>query len=205
MACSSSFFLSSIWSNWIAQYSFLASSSDCSFFSTSTMSSHILMTLSKVPWLMALRPLRASTRKSKPACPWAPAFCRALRTIANARTRNEAALASTCTKLALALGRVFLKSSRASSSLSTLMVSARATSSSARVFCRASHSAVFVEQLFSSPARNFLSSAKEAAVSERSSFSWTIFTPNSPTCSVLVSMEAPRTLTSLVLDAISCS
>mmetsp|Transcript_107900 Transcript_107900/g.348280 ORF Transcript_107900/g.348280 Transcript_107900/m.348280 type:complete len:206 (+) Transcript_107900:1070-1687(+) len=205
MACSSSFFLSSIWSNWIAQYSFLASSSDCSFFSTSTMSSHILMTLSKVPLLTARLPLRASTRKSKPVFLWAPTrFC-ALCTIANARARSETALVSTCTKLALPLGSVFLKSSSASSSLRTLMVSANATSSSARVFDRASHSAVLVEQLFSSPARNFLSSAKDAAVSSRSSFSCTILIPSSPTCAVFVSMDAPSALTSFVLAAISSS
>mmetsp|Transcript_61864 Transcript_61864/g.191689 ORF Transcript_61864/g.191689 Transcript_61864/m.191689 type:complete len:214 (+) Transcript_61864:1226-1867(+) len=108
-------------------------------------------------------------------------------------------------KLALMLGSVFLNKSNASSSFKTLMVSARATSSSARTFLRSSHSAVFSLQLWSKCARTCWSSASAAWVSERSSFIWTICTPNSPIAVVFVSMAAVRACVSLVFAAISSS
>merc|ERR1719510_2827627 len=88
-----------------------------------------------------------------------------------------------CTKLAaLALGKVFLKRSKASSSLRTLIVSANATNSSARVLDLSSHSAVFVAQLFSRFAKNSLSAISAASVSVKSSFISTISMPSSPIC-----------------------
>mmetsp|Transcript_95096 Transcript_95096/g.264460 ORF Transcript_95096/g.264460 Transcript_95096/m.264460 type:complete len:244 (-) Transcript_95096:826-1557(-) len=197
MACSSSemvrskdFLLSSLTSSCFWQYSNFSSSSLCSFFKTVIMSSHILMTLSKPPRLTAFLPVSASARRSKPgSSPWLEA-CRALRITATARARRCDTSSRTCTKLALAaLGKVFLNSSSASSWLRTLMVSAKATSSSARVFLRSSHSAVFVSQFFSRSARNFWSSSKAASVSARSSFICTMATPISPIWLVFISIE----------------
>mmetsp|Transcript_57430 Transcript_57430/g.170910 ORF Transcript_57430/g.170910 Transcript_57430/m.170910 type:complete len:288 (-) Transcript_57430:456-1319(-) len=201
---SSAFFLSSERSNWVPQYSFLLSSSNCSFLSTSTMSSIIPTIFSKPPWVRAFLPLSASTRRSNPArCLRLEDVC-ILRSVPRARERREAAVTSSCTKLA-ALGKVFLKSSRASSSFKTLMVSASATSSSARVFERSSHSLSFLAQLASRFPRNFLSSARVAWVSSRSSFICTTSTPTSPICSDLVSMDCVSAPTSLVLAAMSSS
>merc|ERR1719321_860946 len=59
---SSSFFLSSAVSNCVAQYSFFSSSSTCSFFRVSTISSIILITFSKpifLPVLLDCPPLPA--------------------------------------------------------------------------------------------------------------------------------------------------
>mmetsp|Transcript_102391 Transcript_102391/g.320147 ORF Transcript_102391/g.320147 Transcript_102391/m.320147 type:complete len:259 (-) Transcript_102391:252-1028(-) len=204
-ARSRAFFLSSLVSSCLAQYSFLCSSSACSFFSASTMPSIILITLSKPPLLMAFLPLSASTMKSRLARSRGRAAPSALRSEPRARERSADMLEATWTKLALVLGSVFLKSSRASSSFRTLMVSARATNSSARVFDRSSHSAVFVSQLPFSSARNFVSSAREACVSERSDFMFTICTPSSPICVVLLSMDAVSAAVSFVLAAISSS
>mmetsp|Transcript_13074 Transcript_13074/g.38123 ORF Transcript_13074/g.38123 Transcript_13074/m.38123 type:complete len:233 (+) Transcript_13074:811-1509(+) len=198
---SRAFFLSSAMSNCLAQYSFLCSSSSCSFCSTSTMLSHILMTLSNPPRLRAFLLLSASTRKSRPARWSAPARCRAARSATRAFA-GTVVLVRTCTKLAPVLGSVFLNSSRASSSFSSLMVSARATSSSERVLERSSHSLSLVAQLFSSSAKNFWSSRRAASVSERSSFICTIWTPSSPICLVLASTEALSAATSLAFAAI---
>mmetsp|Transcript_36325 Transcript_36325/g.82623 ORF Transcript_36325/g.82623 Transcript_36325/m.82623 type:complete len:205 (+) Transcript_36325:624-1238(+) len=175
-ARSSSFLVSSFLSNSASQYAFFWWSLACSSPSMETMSSIILMTFSKLTFF----PRRASTRKSTRGSadlPWArlPAV-----SACNACCRTSLPLALVCNNEGL--GKVFLKSSSASSSFRTLIVPARATSSSARVFLRSSHSAVFVSQLFSRPARNFLSSARAASVSERSSFMVTIATPNSPIC-----------------------
>eukprot|EP00418_Pyrodinium_bahamense_P070376 CAMPEP_0179098226 /NCGR_PEP_ID=MMETSP0796-20121207/45255_1 /TAXON_ID=73915 /ORGANISM="Pyrodinium bahamense, Strain pbaha01" /LENGTH=73 /DNA_ID=CAMNT_0020795999 /DNA_START=37 /DNA_END=255 /DNA_ORIENTATION=- len=71
-------------------------------------------------------------------------------------------------KLALAEGNVFLKTSRASSSFKTLIVSAKAFNSSARVRLTSSHSSVFVEQLVSSSALNLVSAASDSWVSVKS-------------------------------------
>mmetsp|Transcript_32680 Transcript_32680/g.64362 ORF Transcript_32680/g.64362 Transcript_32680/m.64362 type:complete len:259 (-) Transcript_32680:390-1166(-) len=114
------------------------------------------------------------------------------------RVRAAWALCSpVCTKaLALALGNVFLNKSRASSSFSTLIVSAMATSSSARVFDRSSHSAFFSAQLLSRPARNFLSSSNAACVSDRSSSICTMATPMLPMDSVFASIACDNASTS---------
>merc|ERR1719460_3450369 len=64
-------------------------------------------------------------------------------------------LTCTCTKLLLAEGNVFLKSSSASSSLSTLMVSASATISLASISLYAAHSAFLSSQFLSRSAKNF--------------------------------------------------
>mmetsp|Transcript_40003 Transcript_40003/g.103550 ORF Transcript_40003/g.103550 Transcript_40003/m.103550 type:complete len:207 (+) Transcript_40003:344-964(+) len=146
---SKAFFLSSAVSNCAAQYSCLCASSSCSCFSMATMSSHILMTLSKPPAERARLPLRVRASRSSCGRSWASALLRMKRIMPRARARCTEALTLTCTRLAPALGKVFLKRSSASSSFSTLMVSARATSSSARVLERSSHSAVFVLQLCS--------------------------------------------------------
>merc|ERR1719499_1285680 len=88
------------------------------------------------------------------------------------------------------LGSVFLKRSSASSSFKILMVSARASNSSARTLQRSSHSVCFVEQPFSNSAKNFLSSSKAFLVSSRSSFISTISRPVCPTRSSLDSKAA---------------
>mmetsp|Transcript_67745 Transcript_67745/g.192004 ORF Transcript_67745/g.192004 Transcript_67745/m.192004 type:complete len:256 (-) Transcript_67745:669-1436(-) len=201
-ARSSAFFLSSDASNWAAQYSFFWSSCCCSFFRFATISSTMAMTFSKPPWVKAFLPLSASTRRSSPARSRLSEPCRARRIAARASERMAEALVLTCTKLALGLGRVFLNNSRASSSLRSLMVSASARSSSARVFDRSSHSAFFVSQPFFSSARNFLSSARASSVSDRSSFIWAIFTPSSPIRVSFSWMDAVKAATSLVLAAI---
>mmetsp|Transcript_72899 Transcript_72899/g.193638 ORF Transcript_72899/g.193638 Transcript_72899/m.193638 type:complete len:259 (-) Transcript_72899:112-888(-) len=202
---SKDFFLSSLKSNCSLQYSFLWSSSSCSVLSTSTMPSIILMTLSKPPLPAAFRLVKANTRRSRPVRSCGLRAPAAVRKAAKACWRLAVLPAATWTKLALALGNVFLNSSIASSSFNTLIVSASATSSSALVFFRSSHSAAFVAQLFSKPARNFLSSARAASVSERSSFMFTIATPNSPICFVLDSMDPVSATTSFVLAAMSSS
>mmetsp|Transcript_44559 Transcript_44559/g.111953 ORF Transcript_44559/g.111953 Transcript_44559/m.111953 type:complete len:208 (-) Transcript_44559:407-1030(-) len=171
------------------------------------MSSIILMTLSKPPVLRAFFPANASDKRSSAALSLGKAaFFAALRA-SKARERTAEVDTDICTRLALALapGNVFLNKSNASSSLRTLIVSASATNSSARVFERSSHSAVFVLQLLSSSWRKPVSAARAASVSSLSSFAATIATPSSPICSVLASMEAVSAATSLVLAAISPS
>mmetsp|Transcript_52869 Transcript_52869/g.112860 ORF Transcript_52869/g.112860 Transcript_52869/m.112860 type:complete len:207 (-) Transcript_52869:932-1552(-) len=151
MARSKALSLSSVMSNCVLQYSFLLSSSTCSFLSISTMSSHILMTFSKP--LVEPLPLRERARRSKEVrcsrgtCLWATRM--ALRAAVLWLLVAEVS----CIRLVSGEGRVFLKRSSASSSLRTLMVSLRATSSSARNFCRSSHSLAFVPQLFSNSAK----------------------------------------------------
>mmetsp|Transcript_61865 Transcript_61865/g.191696 ORF Transcript_61865/g.191696 Transcript_61865/m.191696 type:complete len:234 (+) Transcript_61865:854-1555(+) len=212
MACSLSetarsmvFFLSSAMSSCLPQYSFLCSSSSCSFFKTSTMLSIILTTFSKPPLPRAFLLESASTRRSRPARSCGRDTRTAARKEAMACSRCAAAPEETWRKLALALGRVFLKRSSASSSLMTLIVSASATSSSERVFDLSSHSAVFVAQLSFKFPRNFWSSARAASVSLRSSFMLTICTPSSPICLVLLSTDAVSATTSFFLAAISSS
>mmetsp|Transcript_65638 Transcript_65638/g.165390 ORF Transcript_65638/g.165390 Transcript_65638/m.165390 type:complete len:259 (-) Transcript_65638:808-1584(-) len=198
------FFLSSAWSNCKPQYSFLSSSSFCSCLRTATMLSIILMTLSKPPWLNAFLPESATAIKSSAARSLGDALCEASRTTSKARARSLEAPDANWTKLAPALGNVFLNKSSASSSLRTLMVSAKATSSSARVFERSSHSAVFVAQFVSNSLRKFWSARSAASVSERSSFASTMWTPRSPMVLVLDSIEFVRAATSLLLaDIIS--
>mmetsp|Transcript_39 Transcript_39/g.88 ORF Transcript_39/g.88 Transcript_39/m.88 type:complete len:235 (+) Transcript_39:704-1408(+) len=94
-------------------------------------------------------------------------------------------------------GRVFLNSSKASSELSILMVSAIATSSSPRVFLASSCSfAVFAQSSFS-PARNPLSAARVALVSFKSPVLVATSTARSPAradCSSMAAVEAAISL-----------
>mmetsp|Transcript_33665 Transcript_33665/g.88160 ORF Transcript_33665/g.88160 Transcript_33665/m.88160 type:complete len:402 (+) Transcript_33665:791-1996(+) len=199
--CSSSFFLSSVLSNCFSQYSFLESSSTCSFLSTSTISSIMLTTLLKSTFF----PVSAIASKS--SCAWLPREWspRAFAMAPSAPWRSLSPLA-TWTKLAPSEdGRVFLKRSRASSSLRSLMTSARARSSSERVLLRSSHSPVFVEQPFSSSARNCWSSARDSCVSARSFCISTMATPSSPIRRVLVSTDSVQALISFVLAFTSSS
>mmetsp|Transcript_57429 Transcript_57429/g.170905 ORF Transcript_57429/g.170905 Transcript_57429/m.170905 type:complete len:212 (-) Transcript_57429:583-1218(-) len=198
---SRAFFLSSARSNCVPQYSFLCSSSTCSFLSASTISSIIEMTFSKPPCWRAFLPLSANTNRSNSVLCWCLGDFRAVRRAAMAFERRADAVNSTCTKLA-ELGSVFLNSSSASSSLRTLIVSASATSSSALVLERSSHSLSFLAQVASRFARKFLSSASAAWVSSRSPFICMMLTPSSPTCIDLVSMDFVSAPTSLVLAAI---
>mmetsp|Transcript_8806 Transcript_8806/g.25251 ORF Transcript_8806/g.25251 Transcript_8806/m.25251 type:complete len:274 (-) Transcript_8806:565-1386(-) len=203
---SKAFFESSVVSNCVAQYSFLASSSTCSFFNTAIMSSTILMTLSKPPWFKAFLPVSVSTKKSREERWSRGAFACAFDKMSTARARVFATPEDTCIKLELAApGNVFLKRSKASSSLRILMVSDNATNSSARVFFRSSHSAVFVPQLVFNSARNFLSASRVAPASPSSSFISTISKPISPICVVFASIVAERASTSLAFAATSSS
>jgi len=122
-----------------------------------------------------------------------------------ARARRSDVFTDSWTKLALGPGKVFLNRSRASSSFSTLIVSASATSSSERVFDRSSHSEVFVEQLFCRFCRKSLSALRAAWVSDKSSFACTMETPNTPICLVFASTVASSAPTSLFLAATSSS
>merc|ERR1719436_1524425 len=160
---SKAFFLSSELSNSVRQYCFLLSSATCSSFNKATISSIILITFPN-PDEVIFFPVSANARNSNRARPRGDC-CAAFLTKARAFACIDWALTLTCTKLELALGRVFLKSSNASSSLRILIVSAKASSSSERVLERSSHSCVLVAQLFSKSARNFLSSNNAASVS----------------------------------------
>mmetsp|Transcript_11794 Transcript_11794/g.35290 ORF Transcript_11794/g.35290 Transcript_11794/m.35290 type:complete len:254 (-) Transcript_11794:780-1541(-) len=194
------FFLSSARSNCSRQYSFLWSSLACSAFRVAIISSTMAMTFSKPIFL----PRRANAMRSR----WTrrgPLVLRAFSNSARARARTVAAVVRTSTKLAAALGRVFLKSSRASSSLRSLMVSANARSSSPRVFSLISHSFFFFAQLSSRLARNSLSAISASSVSPRSPCICTTETPSSPTRSIFVSMAAESTLISFFFAAISSS
>mmetsp|Transcript_11792 Transcript_11792/g.35279 ORF Transcript_11792/g.35279 Transcript_11792/m.35279 type:complete len:290 (-) Transcript_11792:437-1306(-) len=192
------FFLSSARSNCSRQYSFLWSSLACSAFRVAIISSTMAMTFSKPIFL----PLRASAMRSRRTrCgPFAPC---AFSSAARARARRAPAVVRTSTKLEAALGSVFLKSSSASSSFRSLIVSASALSSSPRVFTRASHSFFFFAQLSSRLARNSLSAASASWVSLRSPFICTRATPSSPTFSIFVSMAAVSTVTSFFFAAMS--
>mmetsp|Transcript_24694 Transcript_24694/g.69105 ORF Transcript_24694/g.69105 Transcript_24694/m.69105 type:complete len:208 (+) Transcript_24694:842-1465(+) len=194
MCFSRDFFLSSEVSSSVLQYSFLLSSSSCSFFRVATISSIMAMTFSKPIFL----PLSAYSIKATMELP-EPALADACCKIARARDRTDAALMRISTKLALAPGSVFLNNSRASSSLRILMVSASASSSSARTLQRASHSAVFVAHPFSSSARNFSSCAFDSAVSSLSFFISAMDTASSPLLWSFVSIALVRALTSSVL------
>mmetsp|Transcript_72343 Transcript_72343/g.156400 ORF Transcript_72343/g.156400 Transcript_72343/m.156400 type:complete len:293 (-) Transcript_72343:462-1340(-) len=196
MRRSSAFFSSSVLSNCAAQYTFLLSSSVCSVFRVTTISSIILMTLSKPIFLPDRASMMMSSFGLLRLAFWIAAMA------ASALERMSLELTCTCTKLALELGMVFLKRSRASSSFRILMVSASATSSSARSFSRSAISAAFEPQLVLSSAWNFLSSISPFAASERPALRLTISTPSSPSCFVLDSIAAVRADSSLVLAAI---
>mmetsp|Transcript_40514 Transcript_40514/g.104812 ORF Transcript_40514/g.104812 Transcript_40514/m.104812 type:complete len:269 (-) Transcript_40514:784-1590(-) len=193
---SRAFFLSSDSSNWTPQYSFLVSSSTCSFFRVVTSSSIMVMTFSKPIFL----PLSAKEIKSN----WGlSTLLEALLMMFRAFAKTAWRFVFSWTKLALALGSVFLKSSSASSSLSTLMVSARATNSSERVFLISSHSAVLEPQLVSSSIANLVSALSEALVSSKSFFIPAISTPRSPTLVISASICSVTVATSFCLAAIS--
>mmetsp|Transcript_25619 Transcript_25619/g.65097 ORF Transcript_25619/g.65097 Transcript_25619/m.65097 type:complete len:227 (-) Transcript_25619:532-1212(-) len=196
MDCSCCFCLSSDSSNWASQYSFLLSSPSCSFFKFTTISSTMVITFSKP----AVLPWRAKEIKSNSGL---FDFFAAAWINAKARAFCDATVTCTCIKLELAPGKVFLKSSSASSSLSTLMVSARATNSSERVFLISSHSAVLEPQLVSSSIANLVSALSEALVSSKSFFIPAISTPRSPTLVISASICSVTVATSFCLAAIS--
>merc|ERR1711862_839411 len=108
-----------------------------------------------------------------------------------------------CKKLDPAAGSVFLKSSKASSSLRILMVSDSASSSSARVLQIWSHSCCLVPQLFSRSAWNFVSCSRASLVSVRSPFISTMLTETSPWRTLFSPMDAVSAATSLVFADIS--
>mmetsp|Transcript_52877 Transcript_52877/g.112887 ORF Transcript_52877/g.112887 Transcript_52877/m.112887 type:complete len:264 (+) Transcript_52877:834-1625(+) len=176
---SKAFCLSSASSNLVLQNSFLLSSSLCSFFKFTTISSTMAMTFSKPTFL----PLKAKESKSNSGL---LDFLAALRTTFRARLRVALEETCTCKKLSSSgAGKAFLKISRASSSFKTLMVSARATVSSARAFLTSSHSASLVLQPSASSAWNFWSSARVSLVFSRSS-------PVSATSTPMVPMRSMR-------------
>mmetsp|Transcript_49418 Transcript_49418/g.137299 ORF Transcript_49418/g.137299 Transcript_49418/m.137299 type:complete len:252 (-) Transcript_49418:75-830(-) len=195
---SNDFFLSSDSSNEASQYSFLPSSPSCSFLRLTTSSSINAMTFSKP----AALPFSARAMRSSAG---ARDLCAAARRIWSARALCDLAVTVTCTKLALAPGKVFLNKSRASSSLRTLMVSASASSSSARVFLTTSHSCVFVAQPSSSSCLNFLSASSACLVSSKSLAVSASSTPSSPTRVILLSICAWSVSTSFFFAAISSS
>mmetsp|Transcript_46429 Transcript_46429/g.120533 ORF Transcript_46429/g.120533 Transcript_46429/m.120533 type:complete len:206 (+) Transcript_46429:682-1299(+) len=198
MVFSRDFFLSSAESSSLPQYSSLESSSSCSVFRVETISSIILITWSKPTFF----PRRANSMNLSIA---PPRGRRAFDRSSRARARSSSARTCTCMKLALAPGSVFLNSSRASSSLRILMVSASASSSACRTLERSSHSAVFVEQLFSSSARNFLSPARASEVSSRSFAICATETASSPASWIFSSICLVRAFTSWVFAAMSSS
>mmetsp|Transcript_36318 Transcript_36318/g.82606 ORF Transcript_36318/g.82606 Transcript_36318/m.82606 type:complete len:224 (+) Transcript_36318:853-1524(+) len=169
-AKSSSFLESSFLSISDSQYAFFWSSLACSSPSKATMSSIMVRTFSKLTFL----PRRASTKKSS----LGSLICALALRACNARCLTSFPLARVW--MNDGLGSVPLKSSRASSSLRILIVSAMATCSSARVVCTTSHSCLFFSQFESRSARNFLSSARDLVVSSKSSFSASIFRPAWP-------------------------
>merc|ERR1712008_302035 len=189
--CSNPFFLSSAKSNSFHQYSFFESSSACSTLSVATISSIILMTFSNPIFF----PCNARDNNSN--CAFLGLFCMTCSSSVNALARKFRADTSICMKLE-ALGKVFLNSSNASSSFSTLMVSAKAANSSARVFTITSHSAFFFSQFSSKFARNFLSSIRASCVSPTSFFICAISTPKSPILVNLVSISLVNAITSFI-------
>mmetsp|Transcript_45763 Transcript_45763/g.83833 ORF Transcript_45763/g.83833 Transcript_45763/m.83833 type:complete len:263 (-) Transcript_45763:733-1521(-) len=182
MVCSKPFSLSSVTSNCFSQYSFLWSSSVCSFAKTSTSSSISLKTFSKLTFL----PVSATAMRSNAAR--LECVAGAFWISARAFLRTSRLLDSIWTKLGL--GNVFLKSSKASSSFKILIVSAMATFSSALIFSISSHSLSFEAQFSSMSAKNFLSSAKASSVSPISLAMLAMSTPNLPTRADLSSIAA---------------
>merc|ERR1719276_377591 len=187
MFFSSTFFLSSDKSNCSAQYSFFSSSSSCSFFNSATRSSIILITCPKPIFL----PCKARAMKSSAGRRSLISF-----NMASARERMVLLVTSTCMKLGLAPGKVFLKSSSASSSLRILIVSASAASSPVRYFTFSSKSFCFEAQFLSRSSKNLASSASPSAVSPKSFFISWISTPRSPTRVSFCSIMALRASTS---------
>mmetsp|Transcript_126452 Transcript_126452/g.366078 ORF Transcript_126452/g.366078 Transcript_126452/m.366078 type:complete len:264 (-) Transcript_126452:662-1453(-) len=193
------FRLSSDSSNCVLQYSFFCSSDACSFFKFETIVSIMDNTFSKP----AVLPVSANARRSN----WGLFVWRAdSRRIFAACRLSDSKEAVTCTKLlALALGKVFLNISKASSSLRTLIVSESASNSSARVFLTSSHSCSFVAQPCSNSALNFWSAARACSVSSRSLDASASSTPKLPTRVILSSICACNVSTSFFLAAVSSS
>mmetsp|Transcript_76648 Transcript_76648/g.121029 ORF Transcript_76648/g.121029 Transcript_76648/m.121029 type:complete len:267 (-) Transcript_76648:652-1452(-) len=192
------FFLSSDLSSSAKQYSFLSVSTLCSFLRSTTSSSIILIILSKP----ILPPRMASSIKSRRGSFfWLAAWIDFK--AESARCRITPAVTFICNRLLAAAddGRVFLKSSSASSSLSTFIVSAKATNSIASVFLYSAHSAFFAAQFASKSARNFLSSASASFVSSKSFSSSASFTPSSPIRIVLDSIALMSALISFFFAA----
>mmetsp|Transcript_12389 Transcript_12389/g.24981 ORF Transcript_12389/g.24981 Transcript_12389/m.24981 type:complete len:301 (-) Transcript_12389:394-1296(-) len=198
---SNSFFLSSLVSRVFSQYSFFESSSACSCFKVATMPSIMARTFSKPIFL----PRRARKMASSFGRLDGNSVFKLAARAARALARKLAAPTWTCMKLALALGNVALKSSRASSSLSTLIVSAKATSSSARNLLRSSHSFAFLSQSSFKLDENCLSASSASLVSPKSFFICAMDTPSSPILAVLVSMASDRKAFSFFLAAMSSS
>mmetsp|Transcript_84053 Transcript_84053/g.235508 ORF Transcript_84053/g.235508 Transcript_84053/m.235508 type:complete len:270 (+) Transcript_84053:789-1598(+) len=199
---SSSFFLSSLVSSVVTQYSFFVSSSACSVFSDTIISSMSLMTFSKPTFL----PWSAKKMVSKRARSETPAKRKPSFNSATARALVLLALTCVCRKLlAPGLGNVALKSSRASSSFKTLIVSAKATNSSARSLQRASHSVFFFSQPSSKFAMNFWSAARASCVSSRSFAFSARAMPSSATRAVFFSMAWLASSFSFVFAAMSSS
>mmetsp|Transcript_19773 Transcript_19773/g.43902 ORF Transcript_19773/g.43902 Transcript_19773/m.43902 type:complete len:322 (+) Transcript_19773:344-1309(+) len=122
-----------------------------------------------------------------------------LRRACMARTRTARSDSVTCIRLGE--GRVFLKSSNASSEFNILMVSAIATSSVARAALEASWSLAVCSQSCLRPARNFSSASLVSIVSFRSFFSVTTFTARSPARPVFSSMAWVEAAISLFFAA----
>mmetsp|Transcript_111145 Transcript_111145/g.314507 ORF Transcript_111145/g.314507 Transcript_111145/m.314507 type:complete len:229 (-) Transcript_111145:745-1431(-) len=167
--------LSSAASKCFAQYAFLLSSSACSRLRVATISSTMETTLSKP----ACFPSKARAMRLSSGRPEIPSRG-AARTAASALARSAAAVSWTCTRLAAEPGRVSRKSSKESSSLRTLIVCERATSSRARSSLTFSQSFALVLHPFCSSARNFASSSSDSCVSSRSFSMPAISTPSFP-------------------------
>mmetsp|Transcript_81865 Transcript_81865/g.162571 ORF Transcript_81865/g.162571 Transcript_81865/m.162571 type:complete len:256 (+) Transcript_81865:646-1413(+) len=192
---SSSFLESSEVSNCRSQYSFLASSSFCSCSRVATISSIIFRTLSIDIFL----PWSANAMKSRSMLPWGQAS-------RDARMRLNACFFEApliCTKLGL--WSVFLKRSSDSSSLRSLIVSAMATSSSDRIWLRASHSCVLEPHPASKSARNFWSSRSASSVSVRSFFMCTMLTARFPFRVIFASIALLSANTSFSLAVFNAS
>mmetsp|Transcript_67806 Transcript_67806/g.180457 ORF Transcript_67806/g.180457 Transcript_67806/m.180457 type:complete len:298 (-) Transcript_67806:113-1006(-) len=195
---SSAFFSSSDLSISDSQYAFFWSSAACSLPRTSSMLSIILTTLSKEPaWPRMAMAMRSTPKSPRP--------CLRLPDLRAASARRLICLSVTWVCRSAGLGKVDLKSSRDSSSLKILMVSAIATNSSERVLDRSSHSAFLVAHPCARSARNFLSSIMALVVSSKSSFRLSISTPTCPTRPSLDSIAAVLDLTSLVFAAARAS
>mmetsp|Transcript_44364 Transcript_44364/g.70248 ORF Transcript_44364/g.70248 Transcript_44364/m.70248 type:complete len:252 (+) Transcript_44364:143-898(+) len=189
---SSRFFKSSsVLSIIFSQYSFFSSSDFCSSPSNNTMSSIIFKTFSKLTFF----PLRASEIRFKRKSPFS--VCNS----DNALAFTDCSVDFNCSNEGV--GKVFLKSSKASSSFKSLMVSAIANNSSARTLQRTSHSSSLVLQFFSKSLRKAASSTKDLVVSSKSSFSVASCTPKLPILAILFSTDLVKALISLVLAPIS--
>mmetsp|Transcript_32791 Transcript_32791/g.78969 ORF Transcript_32791/g.78969 Transcript_32791/m.78969 type:complete len:238 (+) Transcript_32791:1022-1735(+) len=111
--------------------------------------------------------------------------------------RISLSLVRTCNKLGE--GRVFLNSSKASSEFNSLIVSAMATNSCARVALASSCSFALVLQSSAKPDKKVSSAPLEVSVSLRSFFSTVICTARSPARAVLSSMASVAAAISLFL------